>query len=168
MPPVPSPVPLPTPHAQPGESCPTQVALLYHRLLAAGLAWFGYAPSYSARMTQRQADEQYMAVEDFAAQLAVLTAGAERGKRWPDVTVQAAYQPQLNGPSGVAAEGGEQQGGVARGGEGAWQGLDGGCCCCQQCRQRHAQASLACEFAAAGPAYCQLQSVTPHLAGWWW
>ena len=86
-----------------GQPCPAALELLHHRVLAAGLLWFTHAPSYSARMTQRQADEQYTAVAGFAEALGALAAAGEKSKRgaWPATPVQPAYSAALHGPSGV-------------------------------------------------------------------
>ncbi|GFR44535.1 hypothetical protein Agub_g5805 [Astrephomene gubernaculifera] len=79
-----------------GAPCPPPQALLYDRLVRAGLLWFAHSPGFTARMSQRQAEEQHAAVADFAALLA--SAGA-----WPAVTAAPVYDKSKHGPSAVDA-----------------------------------------------------------------
>ncbi len=78
----------------PGAPCPPSHALLHERVLRAGLLWFAHTPGYSARMSQRQAEEQHAAVADFARLLAAVEV-------WPGAEAKPAYDKALYGPSAV-------------------------------------------------------------------
>ncbi|KAG2445055.1 hypothetical protein HYH02_008923 [Chlamydomonas schloesseri] len=83
-----------------GAPVPPSHALLYDRVLRAGLLWFAHAPSFTARMSQRQAEEQHAAVSDFAALL-----GAMGPAAWPVVSASAVYDRYRDGQSAIEAAG---------------------------------------------------------------
>ncbi len=67
-------------------------------MLRAGLLWFAHPPSFTARMSQRQAEEQHAAVSDFAALL-----GAMGPAAWPVVSASAVYDRYRDGQSAIEA-----------------------------------------------------------------
>ncbi|KXZ46150.1 hypothetical protein GPECTOR_46g219 [Gonium pectorale] len=81
-----------------GTACPPSHALLYERALRAGLLWFAHPVGFSARISQRQAEEQVAAVGDFAALL-----GATSSRAMVPGPAEPLYDKERDGPSAIEA-----------------------------------------------------------------